>query len=175
MLWDFVPTLLWSAKWLAEYLWLQMLTESTFRRPADILVPIARIQPQQFHVYFCPYSPLPACIFPTNLVDTSRQRGEAAACHWMQPSLLSACQVLALLPDLPLSWRAWKSVQIHQYHPTQESLNIILFLSHTRWQSDKMPWSFQPQETQGCSLWFQALVSLCPVRLSLDSSATGCV
>lgn len=62
------------------------------------MVPTARILPQWFHVYFCSYSPLPACIFPTNLVDTTRQHCEAAACHWMQPSLLSVCQVLALLP-----------------------------------------------------------------------------
>lgn len=101
---DFVPTLPWSAKWLAEYLRLQVLTETTFRGPADILVSIARILSQWFHVYFCPYSPLPAWIFPNNLVDMTRQHHEAAACHWVEPSLLSDCQVSALLPDLPLSW-----------------------------------------------------------------------
>lgn len=102
-----------------------MLTESTFKGPADILVPIARILSQWFHVYFCPYSSLPAWIFPINLVDTTRQHCEAAACHWMQPSLLSACQALALLTDFPLSreghGQVCKFTSIAPPHPGEQT------------------------------------------------------
>lgn len=89
------------------------------------MVPIARILSQWFHVYFCPYSSLPAWIFPINLVDTTRQHCEAAACHWMQPSLLSACQALALLTDFPLSreghGQVCKFTSIAPPHPGEQT------------------------------------------------------
>lgn len=116
---------------------------------------------------FLPVFPI-ACLYFSNQFSWHDQ-----AAWWGSCLPLDATQPPLCLPGA--GFAAWQpshlreagtNVQIHQHQPTQESLNIILFLSPTRWLPGKCLGHFSLRKLRDAALgfkpWCSCAQSGCP-------------